>query len=189
MRRGCGWGALWLVLAMVLGGCGRDWEVATRIDRDWYRRNLEEAHLAHWLAAAPTGTGFFNTALDRHWQPVAEQPGDLVAQARTIYVMAIGHEVTAHPAYLEQVRQGTEFLLRHYRDPIHGGWYEAVAPDGTLTYTFVEALSATYPYYLGRLAGGVLVVIGMFIMAWNVYKTFQMARDAKPIPVAEPAHA
>jgi len=132
MRRGCGWGALWLVLAVLLGGCGRDWEVATRIDRDWYRRNLEEAHLAHWLVAAPTGTGFFNTALDRHWRPMAEQPGDLVAQARTVYVMAVGHEVTGQPAYLEQVRQGTDFLLRHYRDPIHGGWFEAVAPDGTV---------------------------------------------------------
>jgi cytochrome c oxidase cbb3-type subunit 1 len=70
-----------------------------------------------------------------------------------------------------------------------GLMWRATNPDGTLTYTFVEALNATYPYYVGRLAGGVLVVVGMFIMAWNVYKTFQMARDAKPIPVAVPAHA
>jgi hypothetical protein len=27
-------------------------------------------------------------------------------------------------------------------------------PDGTLTYTFVESLKATYPYYLVRLLGG-----------------------------------
>ncbi len=67
--------------------------------------------------------------------------------------------------------------------------WRATNADGTLTYTFVEALKATYPYYLGRLAGGVLVLIGMFIMAWNVWKTLAMARKAEPIAVPAPAHA
>ncbi|PIP78222.1 MAG: cytochrome-c oxidase, cbb3-type subunit I [Gammaproteobacteria bacterium CG22_combo_CG10-13_8_21_14_all_40_8] len=43
--------------------------------------------------------------------------------------------------------------------------------DGTLTYSFVESLKFTYPYYGVRLAGGALFLIGMFIMAYNVYKT------------------
>jgi cytochrome c oxidase cbb3-type subunit 1 len=49
-------------------------------------------------------------------------------------------------------------------------WRETNA-DGTLTYTFVEALNETYPYYAVRLAGGVLFLTGMFIMAFNVAKT------------------
>jgi cbb3-type cytochrome oxidase subunit 1 len=36
----------------------------------------------------------------------------------------------------------------------------------------------------------VLVLSGMLIMAWNVWKTFQMARDEVPeTPVLKPAHA
>jgi cytochrome c oxidase cbb3-type subunit 1 len=45
-----------------------------------------------------------------------------------------------------------------------------------LTYTFIEALKFTYPYYYVRLLGGLLVIAGMLIMAWNTWKTFGMAR-------------
>jgi cytochrome c oxidase cbb3-type subunit 1 len=58
--------------------------------------------------------------------------------------------------------------------------------DGTLTYTFVEALAATYPYYAIRLVGGILVLIGMFIMVYNVARTI---RGGKAEPVAIPAPA
>jgi cytochrome c oxidase cbb3-type subunit 1 len=72
---------------------------------------------------------------------------------------------------------------------MQGLMWRATNADGTLTYTFVESLKATYPYYLGRLAGGVLVLIGMFIMAYNVWKTFAMARRVEPVAVPAPAHA
>jgi cytochrome c oxidase cbb3-type subunit 1 len=61
--------------------------------------------------------------------------------------------------------------------------------DGTLTYTFVEALKATYPYYVVRLAGGLLVLAGTFIMAWNMWKTFASVREVKPVVVPMPAQA
>jgi cytochrome c oxidase cbb3-type subunit 1 len=61
--------------------------------------------------------------------------------------------------------------------------------DGTLTYTFVEALKATYPYYAVRFAGGLLVLAGMGIMAWNVAKTFAAAREVQPVAVPMPAQA
>jgi cytochrome c oxidase cbb3-type subunit 1 len=66
-------------------------------------------------------------------------------------------------------------------------WRETNA-DGTLTYTFVEALNATYPYYAVRLCGGLLFLTGMLIMTFNVYKTVS---GAKPATVALPelAHA
>jgi cytochrome c oxidase cbb3-type subunit I len=69
---------------------------------------------------------------------------------------------------------------------MQGLMWRAQNADGTLTYTFVEALNATYPYYLARLGGGVLVLAGMLLMAVNVLKTFQMARDVKPQPVLAP---
>jgi cytochrome c oxidase cbb3-type subunit 1 len=41
---------------------------------------------------------------------------------------------------------------------MQGLMWRATNADGTLTYTFVESLNATYPYYLIRLGGGLLVL-------------------------------
>ena len=54
---------------------------------------------------------------------------------------------------------------------MEGLMWRAVNADGTLTYTFVEALKAKYPYYIVRLLGGVLFLSGMLIMVYNVVKT------------------
>ena len=70
-----------------------------------------------------------------------------------------------------------------------GLMWRATNPDGTLTYSFVESLNATYPYYLGRLFGGILVLAGMCLMAWNMYKTAQLARDPAPLAVLPPDNA
>ncbi len=56
---------------------------------------------------------------------------------------------------------------------MQGLMWRAVNADGTLTYSFVESLEATYPYYTVRLLGGLLFLIGMFIMAYNVWKTIR----------------
>ncbi len=62
--------------------------------------------------------------------------------------------------------------------------------DGTLTYTFVEVLQATYPYYYLRLLGGMVFLSGMFFMVYNVYKTWQMApKQTEEVPVPAPSHA
>jgi len=72
---------------------------------------------------------------------------------------------------------------------MQGLMWRATNDDGTLTYTFVEALKATYPYYALRLCGGLLVLGGTFIMAWNMWKTFASARAVKPVLVPMPAPA
>ncbi len=72
---------------------------------------------------------------------------------------------------------------------MQGLMWRATNDDGTLTYTFVESLSATYPYYLVRLLGGLLVLAGMFVMAWNTARTFGLARGENLVPVPRPAHA
>ena len=64
--------------------------------------------------------------------------------------------------------------------------WRAVGDDGTLTYTFVEAVKATYPFYEIRLLGGLLYLAGMLIMSWNVFKT---AMGAKPAEAAIPVPA
>ena len=62
-----------------------------------------------------------------------------------------------------------------------GLMWRATNPDGTLTYTFVEALKATYPYYEVRLAGGLIVLGGMFLLAYNFFKTAQQHRGAPAV--------
>ena len=57
---------------------------------------------------------------------------------------------------------------------------------GTLTYTFVESLSATYPYYAVRLLGGTLFFAGMLIMVYNVWRTIK-GGVAERTPVMQPA--
>ena len=69
---------------------------------------------------------------------------------------------------------------------MQGLMWRATNPDGTLTYTFVEALKATYPYYEVRLVGGLLFLAGMFIMAYNVIKTVR-SPDTSTEAVAVPA--
>ena len=70
-----------------------------------------------------------------------------------------------------------------------GLMWRATNPDGTLTYSFVESLNATYPYYLIRLGGGLLVVGGMLLMAWNVLKTLSDGRKPAAAPAAALARA
>ena len=73
---------------------------------------------------------------------------------------------------------------------MQGLMWRAVGEDGSLTYTFVESVKATYPYYTVRLLGGLLYLSGMLIMAYNVARTIagSKAFDA-PIPAPVLAHA
>jgi cytochrome c oxidase cbb3-type subunit 1 len=54
---------------------------------------------------------------------------------------------------------------------LQGLMWRAVNADGTLTYSFVEALEASHPGYFVRWLGGMLWVTGMFIMAYNTWQT------------------
>jgi cytochrome c oxidase cbb3-type subunit I len=59
---------------------------------------------------------------------------------------------------------------------MQGLMWREVNPDGTLAYTFVESVKATYPYYVIRFGGGALYLAGMLIMAWNVVQTCRWGR-------------
>ena len=54
---------------------------------------------------------------------------------------------------------------------MQGLMWRAVNTDGTLTYSFVESLTASYPFYFMRFLGGVLVVGGFVLMIYNMVKT------------------
>jgi cytochrome c oxidase cbb3-type subunit 1 len=72
---------------------------------------------------------------------------------------------------------------------MQGLMWRAVNPDGTLVYTFVESVKATYPFYVIRLGGGLLYLAGMLIMGWNTVMTVLNGKpQSTPIPLVA-AHA
>jgi cytochrome c oxidase cbb3-type subunit 1 len=70
---------------------------------------------------------------------------------------------------------------------MQGLMWRAVNEDGTLTYSFIESLEATYPYYAVRLLGGAIFFAGTLVMAYNVWKTISSGERHALTPVAEPA--
>ncbi|GIU06130.1 cytochrome c oxidase, cbb3-type subunit I [Shewanella sp. c952] len=63
---------------------------------------------------------------------------------------------------------------------MQGLMWRAVNSDGTLTYSFVESLEASYPFYFVRFLGGVFFLTGMFLMAYNVFRTVKAPKDSLP---------
>ena len=72
---------------------------------------------------------------------------------------------------------------------MQGLMWRSINPDGTLTYTFVESVKASYPFYVLRLAGGTLYLTGMIIMLWNTIKTATAGRSVSVNIPAVAAHA
>ena len=71
---------------------------------------------------------------------------------------------------------------------MQGLMWRAVNADGTLTYSFIESVERTYPFYYVRLLGGVLFLLGMVLMAYNTYKTTAGSRAVDDVVPAPAAH-
>lgn len=56
---------------------------------------------------------------------------------------------------------------------MQGLMWRATNDDGTLTYSFIESIKATYPYYVIRFLGGLLYLSGMVIMLYNMVMTIR----------------
>jgi len=58
---------------------------------------------------------------------------------------------------------------------MQGLMWRAVNSDGTLTYSFVESVEASFPGYVVRFIGGAIFFAGMLVMAYNVWMTAKTA--------------
>jgi cytochrome c oxidase cbb3-type subunit 1 len=73
---------------------------------------------------------------------------------------------------------------------MQGLMWRAVNADGTLTYSFVEAVKGSYPFWAIRFLGGVLFLSGMLIMAYNMFKTMAGGKSVDaPVLLAAGQHA
>ena len=124
-------------------------------DSAWHRKDLD-AHLARWLAVAPTPSGLMQAQFDRGWH-ATNAGGDLTLHSRLVYVMAIGFEASGDQRYLAAARKGADFLLEHFRDPQYGGFFHRVDAEGKVlaahknTYGHAFALLALS--HLARVSG------------------------------------
>lgn len=66
-----------------------------------------------------------------------------------------------------------------------GLMWRAVNVDGTLTYSFVEALEASHPGYIVRMIGGLFFVIGMLLMGYNSWRTIRASKPAEAQAAAQ----
>jgi cytochrome c oxidase cbb3-type subunit 1 len=71
---------------------------------------------------------------------------------------------------------------------MQGLMWRAINDDGTLTYSFVESVQAMHPFYIVRAGGGLLFLIGMLIMAYNIGKTIAQGKAIHAV-IPEPAAA
>lgn len=65
-----------------------------------------------------------------------------------------------------------------------GAMWKATNPDGSLAYSFLEAVVALYPYWMIRFAGGFIFFTGILVFAYNLIKTVRQpkgtAMEAEP---------
>lgn len=69
---------------------------------------------------------------------------------------------------------------------MQGLMWRAVNDNGTLTYSFIESVEAMHPFFIVRLLGGVLFLLGTLIMAYNLWKS---VAGSKPVVAVVPAPA
>ncbi|MGE7356705.1 cbb3-type cytochrome c oxidase subunit I, partial [Pseudomonas qingdaonensis] len=66
-----------------------------------------------------------------------------------------------------------------------GLMWRAINDDGTLTYSFVEALQASHPGFIVRALGGAFFASGMLLMAYNVWRTVRASQPAEAEAAAQ----
>jgi len=73
---------------------------------------------------------------------------------------------------------------------MQGLMWRAVNADGTLTYSFVEAVKGSYVFWEIRLVGGALFLVGMLIMAYNMFMTIAEGKcENAPVLAPSAQHA
>jgi len=60
-----------------------------------------------------------------------------------------------------------------------GMMWRAVDEYGNLAYSFIDTVTVLHPYYTIRALAGVLYLVGFFMFAYNIYKTFTVGKEVE----------
>ena len=64
--------------------------------------------------------------------------------------------------------------------------WRAYTELGFLQFAFIETVEAMHPFYVIRALGGLLFVLGSFVMAYNIYMTIRHGEREEPTREAAP---
>ena len=120
---------------------------ANGFDFGWFREHLLTSVLPHWLRCAVTEEGLFSSGFDRAWRPTGPQLGTLVTQGRLLYNFSKGYELTGRGEYRQAVEAGGRFLLEHFRDRRHGGWFWSCDRSGQALETVKNAYGHAFALF------------------------------------------
>ena len=98
------------------------------------RRSLEEGIIPFWLERSwDAEHGGFLTNFDEHGRALDTPEKYLNTQCRLIWWFStLSRRYPEQAAFGELARNGLDFLLAHFWDAEHGGWYWKVRRDGSL---------------------------------------------------------
>jgi len=96
------------------------------------QNHLHKELIPFWLThGVDEKYGGYLTYLDRNGKPTGETLKTLVCQARMIFTSSSAHRVNlGGGAFLDIATQGVDFLLRHFWDKKHEGWFWTCQQDG-----------------------------------------------------------
>ena len=99
------------------------------------REYLTEVLLPFWIERSPDSThGGFLTHFDRDGKPTGATEKTFLMQIRMLYSMSAAHRSGyGDGRCAELARMGADFLLEHYEDHEHGGWFWSADRSGTPT--------------------------------------------------------
>lgn len=98
---------------------------------------LNDSLLPFWIERSPDPEhGGFLTYFDRHGRPTGETTKTFLMQIRMLYTMASAHRYGhGNGRCGELARMGAEFLMDHYWDAEHDGWFWIADRTGAPTVT------------------------------------------------------
>ena len=139
--------------------------------------HLRDELLPFWFSnGVDTEYGGFLTYFDADGYPTGETDKTLVAQLRMIFTFSqIHREGLGNDKALGIAQQGFEFLINHFWDDLHGGWFWITEQDGTplnrskLGYGHAFAMLALSEY---GMASGDLRAMEFAVKTFETMQTF-----------------
>jgi cytochrome c oxidase cbb3-type subunit 1 len=64
---------------------------------------------------------------------------------------------------------------------LQAGMWNAMNPDGSLTYTFLETMIEMYPYWWVRAIGGLIYFAGIIVFIYNLYMTVRRGESVPSV--------
>ena len=100
---------------------------------DEIQNHLNTELLPFWLThGVDHQYGGYLTYLDRNGNPTGETLKTLICQLRMLFTASSAHRAGyGNGEFLEQAKQGADFIIEHFWDREHGGWFWTTEQDGT----------------------------------------------------------